>query len=439
MEFQYSNVLIWGYGISGHAVEKILIDQDVDYTILDEGEKINGGGFISKLTKRNIANFDLIVLSPGVKINRKEIQYARSIGIDVISEVEFGYMFLDPSTKVIAVTGTNGKTTTTDLIYTMLTNAGKSCVEVGNIGKPVSAIYGSKYDYAIVELSSFQLDGCKNFKADIAVFLNVAPDHLDWHKTFDNYLHAKLNIFNNQQRNDYAVINAEDAILANIKSINAKRVYFASGDAKAKYAKKGEYIVKNKNEIVNISTIPCVFEEDVLAMVAVGDIIGIDSNIMQNTVNTYSFLPHRCEFVTKINGKDFYNDSKATNIHATLTLLNKIDKSNILLLLGGRNKRLDFKTLINSLDQKVSKIVAFGECRNSIIRCKKYNKNITFYKVKNLHSFMENIEKYWEGVDTIILSPACASFDEFQSYVDRGEYYIKAVCELQAKYEKTTE
>ena len=136
MEFQYKNVLIWGYGVSGRSVEKILIDQDIEYTILDENSKINGGGFIDKVSKKEIVNYDLIVVSPGVDVNRKELIFAKSIGVEIVSEIEFGYMFLNPKTKVIAVTGTNGKTTTVDMIYNLLKLSGKKVIELGNIGKP---------------------------------------------------------------------------------------------------------------------------------------------------------------------------------------------------------------------------------------------------------------------------------------------------------------
>ena len=188
MEFQYKNVLIWGYGISGRSVEKVLIDLGVDYTVLDEGNKVTGGGFIGKLTKKIISRFDLIVLSPGINYHRKEIEWANKLGIDVVSEIEFGYMFLNQKSKVIAVSGTNGKTTTVNLIYNLLKTAGKKVCEVGNIGKPFSEIYKKNYDYVVLELSSFQLEELKHFRADISILLNIAPDHIDRHGSYENYI-----------------------------------------------------------------------------------------------------------------------------------------------------------------------------------------------------------------------------------------------------------
>ena len=222
MDFKYKNVLIWGYGASGRAVEKVLIDKSIDYEILDEDEKINGGGFLDKLTKKDIKKFDLIVLSPGVDFNRWEIKFAKSNGVNVISEIEFGYMFLYPKTKVVAVTGTNGKTTTVDMISRVLKEANYNVAALGNIGNPLSGAYGKKYDFVVVELSSFQLKNTKNFKADIAVILNIDYDHLDRHKSYEDYIESKLKIFNNQQKNDIAIINLDDPILSQIKNINGK-------------------------------------------------------------------------------------------------------------------------------------------------------------------------------------------------------------------------
>lgn len=438
MDFQYKNVLIWGYGVSGRAVEKVLIDMGVDYTILDEGEKINGGGFVDKISKKTIINYDLIVLSPGVDYTRKEIAYAKSCGINVISEIEFGYMFVDADTKIVAVSGTNGKTTTVDLVFNMITNAGYSVCEVGNIGKPFSEIYGKHYDYIVVELSSFQLDMCKNFRADIAILLNIAPDHIDRHKTFANYINAKLKIFNNQQKKDYAIINYDDSLLRGLKNINSKKLTFSTLNNKAKYSCINDKIYKGSKEVLDISDakIENIFLGDILAMMAVADILGVDIKSVEKTIKEYELLAHRCEFVAKIDGVSYYNDSKATNIHAVENCLKNLKFDNVLLLLGGRNKSLDFKDFIVNMNPKVKKIIAFGECGKKIYALRKYNKDIEFVCQKNLHKTMSNLHSYLDNISAVVLSPACSSFDEFTSYMDRGDFFKKSILEMKVNDDK---
>ncbi len=440
MEFKYNNVLIWGYGVSGRAVEKVLIDLDKDYTILDENAKITGGGFIGKISKKDILNFDLIVLSPGVDIYRKEIVFAREKGIEVVSEIEFGYMFLDRKTKVIAVTGTNGKTTTVSMICNLLKLAGKKVAELGNIGNPFSEIYKKNFDFVVVELSSFQLELCMNFRANISIILNIAPDHIDRHKSYENYVNAKLNILKNLQKNDVAIINQDCDYLLKDKEIIYKKYLFSMNNNKTKYSCLNSKIFKARKEVLdlqNFSRVSSIFYQDILAVYACLDNLQLDVSLIGKLLQEYKFLSHRCEFVTKINNIEYFNDSKATNVHSVEWCVNNINKSNILLLLGGQNKGLDFKEFIINLNKdKVIKIIAFGKAKNKIYGLKKFNKDIKFNKEKNLKSLLNNLDKYLDEVETVVLSPGCASFDEFDSYIARGDYYKKSVLEYGNSHEK---
>jgi len=389
-----------------------------------------GGGFISKLSKKDTLLYDLIVISPGVDGGRKELQYARDCGVTVMTEIEFGYMFLAPKTKVIAVTGTNGKTTTVNLIYHMLKSAGYSVAELGNIGNPMSDVYKKVYDYVVVELSSFQLEYTSNFHANIAIVLNIAPDHIDRHKTFENYKNAKLNIYRNQTKKDYAIIDFDNSLLVGEGS-EAKQVTYSMAGGKAKYIMAGGIILKGKEKIISLNdfVISPVFYQDIICAIIVGDILKLTNDNFVNLVSTYSFLPHRCQLVATKNNVSYYDDSKATNIHATQHCIKLLKHEEIALLLGGRNKGLDFKDFVQNIDTKVHKIIAFGECRKNIYALRKYRKDIEFFCYKTLHDAMASMNMWNGDIDAVVLSPGCASFDEFTSYMDRGDYFRKAVVE----------
>lgn len=416
----YKNVLIFGYSLSGKAVEKILVSNNVDYKIFDNNMRLGGGKYIFKLTKKEIAKFDLIIISPAISIYNKYVVYAEKIGIRVISELEFGY--LNCPYKIIAVTGTNGKTTTTCLINHVLNFSGLSSVALGNVGEPLSSVVNySDLDYVVCEVSSFQLEATYKFKPDIGIILNIDSDHLDRHKTLENYINLKLSLFKNCNKNQIAILGNDKNILKNANSINAEKL-FINNDIKNVEGKiyfKDEFLF-NLDEI-KIQT----FLDNVLSSIAVFKMLGISNNNIIKGINSFTLPKHRMEFVNLIDGVEYINDSKATNPHATINAIQKINKD-MVLLLGGHDKQIGFDNLLKNIPSKVKTIICFGECKGKLHKlCKKYGLNAVV--ASNLENAVIMAKKLAVAGQVVLLSPACSSFDEFSSYSERGEKFIKIV------------
>ena len=416
----YRNVLIFGYSKSGKAVEKILISHNVEYKIFDDNMRLGGGKYIFKLTKKEIAKFDLIIISPAISIFNKYVVYAEKIGIRVISELEFG--FLNCPYKIIAVTGTNGKTTTTCLINHVLNASGYKSVALGNVGDPLSLVVNySDLDYVVTEVSSFQLEASYKFKPDIGIILNIDSDHIDRHKTLDNYINLKIGMFKNCNENQVAILNYERNILKNINKINATKL-FINSDIKCVDGKiylKNELLF-NLDEIKNPT-----FIDNILASIAVFKTIGISNQNIIKGINSYQLPKHRMEFVNLIDGVEYINDSKATNPHATMAAVEKINKD-IILLLGGHDKDISFEPMLKKMPSKVKTLICFGECRKKINKLAK-KLNLNSIMASNLESAVIMAKKLAISGQTVLLSPACSSFDEFSSYKERGVKFAKIV------------
>lgn len=421
MDFDYKNILIYGYGKSGKAVENVLKDIGKKYMIFDKKMKINGGYFLSKLNRKILKQFDLIVISPAIPIDDKMLKIAENIGIKTIGELEFGFWFT--SADVIAVTGTNGKTTTTHLINLALNKLGFKAGEYGNIGNPLTDAYKKDLDYIVCEVSSFQLESTDKFAPYISVLTNVSQDHLNRHKTFERYVKLKQSIFKNSDPSDIAILNGKDDICKNIaKNISGKVVEFNSENGY--YEKNGEVFFKNEKMLkLNENIKKFTYIENILACVSVIDLLGLNASIVNEL--ELNETHHRLEKFLTYNGVKYINDSKATNPHSTLKALSEIS-GDVVLLLGGSDKDFDFVSLIKSLPDNVRKIIAFGQAGKKIYKiCKKFNKSILYEKtLQNVTNNIDNVIKYG---DTVLLSPACASFDEFLNYEERGEFFKKSI------------
>lgn len=424
MDFEYKNVLIYGYGKSGHAVENVLKDVGINYKIYDKNNKINGGTFLSKLNKKLLKSFDLIVVSPGVAITNKYLRIADNLGIKIIGELEFGFWFT--SADVIAVTGTNGKTTTTHLINMALNKLRFKAGEYGNVGTPLSEAYKVDLDYIVCEVSSFQLETTDKFAPAVAVLLNIAEDHLNRHKNMDEYIRLKKSIFKNCDPSDICILNGKGDYCEAISNEISGKIYKFNNESG--YHVQDGMIYFNNDKLFTLSEQirDFTYIDNVLAVVGVLDAMGLDASVVNEL--EIEKIPHRMEKFLAINGVTYIDDSKATNPHATLKAINQTD-GNIILVLGGQDKNFNFDNLIKALPDRVEKVVTFGQCGKIIYKkCKKYKKNTYYnYSLENVIKHVVNVTKYGENV---LFSPACASFDGFNNYAERGDFFQKCVNNL---------
>ena len=433
MIFDYKNVLIMGYGESGKAVEKILKDLNINHKIYDKAHGVNGGGYYNTLSRKKLMQFDLIVISPGVSIFNKYVVMAEKMGIKVVGELEFGYWFT--SSPVIAITGTNGKTTTTSIINNIIGSTYNSGA-FGNIGIPLCEAYKKQFDYLVCEVSSFQLESTYSFNPYISVLLNIAEDHIDRHKNFENYIKCKLGLIKNCTEKSIIVLSADDKILMErTENVKAKKYYISKfNKVKGVYISNETIYVNLKNKPEKFATLD-EFEhlstviEDVLASILVGMLMKIDKDKIVSAIKEYNMMPHRMKLVLEKNGVKYIDDSKSTNVHSTVNALN-YSPEGVVLLLGGEDKNLKFDEIFLKFSNKLAEVVAFGSARKKIL---KSASKCGFEKIKMCKSFYEAVKTAYsiaKEKNVVLLSPACASFDEFSSYAERGERFEKIVKEL---------
>lgn len=358
----------------------------------------------------SIRDKDLVVVSPGVSAASPALKWANELGIPVISEIELAWS-LCPAT-VIAITGTNGKTTVTTLVAKVLEAAGKKAVALGNIGKPFSqeVMNLGKDDFVSLEVSSFQLETIRAFKPKVSVILNFTPDHLDRYKDIQEYLSAKKRIFMNQDENDYTVLNYDDlALRALAGCIKAKMVFFS--------AKNSANDIKQK----------CALNPNHFAVMAVAKIFNIPETICDEVFRNFKGVEHRMELVRTFKKIDFINDSKATNVDSTMWALRNIYKPAILIA-GGRDKNSDYAVILELMRQKVKLLVVIGEARGKILKALG-----GFVPMQEASSLEEAVAIGFEkakGGDCLLLSPMCASFDMFENYEHRGKVFKDIVNKL---------
>lgn len=433
MLFDYKNILIMGYGESGKAVEKILKNLDINYKIYDKSHGVNGGGYLCRLNRKLIAEFDLVVISPGISIYHKYVSMAEKMGIKVVGELEFGYWFT--SSPVIAITGTNGKTTTTSLVN-KIAGTTYSSGAYGNIGIPLCSAYKEDKDYLVCEVSSFQLESTYSFLPYISVILNIAEDHIDRHKTFENYIKCKLGLIKNCDEKSLVVLNADDKLLMErTENIKVKKYFFSkykkvkgvyiSGDNIYVNIKGKPYVIASLNDCEHLDTVL----EDVLASILVGKLLKIEDEKIMGAIKDFHLAPHRMRLVMEKGGVRYIDDSKSTNVHSTLNALS-VSKDGVVLLLGGEDKNLNFDKIFLEYKDKLSYVIAFGRARKKI---DKSAKKCGFENIRVCKTFYEGVKVGYllaKENNILLLSPACASFDEFTSYSERGEKFEKILKEL---------
>ncbi len=436
-----------GFGRTGEALLDFLLEKKLFENIflynddaineieIKENYKKNGVNFLIKENDfSKLEEMDLIILSPGINARTERFNKIRE-RVKIVSEIEFASTFIN--SKIIAVTGTNGKSTTVSLIHHILKNNGVKSVLAGNIGIPfISQINDISNDSVVVlEVSSYQLEEIINFRPYIAILLNVTPDHLDRYSSLEDYFSTKLNIFKNQRKSDYMILNYNDNLIRNYRyrSYEAKRVFFSIKEV----LEDGVFVRDNyihldfisKEDRVSLDRVPLrgVHNlENILNSVIATRIMGIESGNIQESIKGFKGLPHRMESLGKIGKVEFINDSKATNVDATLKSINSIDE-NMILILGNKDKGGDFKLLESSIKQRVCKVFLIGSAAHTI-----YNQLINIRKKLN---FVKDLnEAVNRGYDLlkqkggkVLLAPGCASFDMFKDFEHRGEIFEKEV------------
>jgi UDP-N-acetylmuramoylalanine--D-glutamate ligase len=445
-------VLVVGLGRSGAASAIFLQEHGARVTVSDAKSEVQLQSEVAALLDRGISletghhgertfrDQDLIVVSPGVPSDQPSLQHARSLGIPVIGEVELASRFLQG--KVLAITGSNGKTTTTTLVGEILSKSGRKTLVGGNIGTPVISLAGksSADSFAVLEISSFQLETIEQFCPWIAGILNITPDHLDRHHTLQAYVEAKARIFENQSASDFGVLNADDSTSAALNSKIKGKLYLFSRRNPVENGAflKGDQIIFRDNfrdpgkeqVVLSRSDIQLKGEhniENVLAAVVMAMLAGCTAQQVRQAVSEFRAVEHRLEFVTTINGIGFYNDSKATNVDATVKALESFP-GNIHIILGGKDKGSDYTELVPLLRERTKRAYLIGAAADKISSQIQGATEITHSGTLE-RAVRQAFDSAKPG-DVVVLAPACASFDQFENYEQRGRIFKDLVLGL---------
>jgi len=440
MELHNKKVLVVGLGTTGKATSLFLKEKGAKVTvseIMSEEELLPTTQRLSSLgikvetgrhRQETFLSSDLIVVSPGVPLEIPPLRAAAEGGVEIVSEIELASRYIQ--TPIIAVTGTNGKTTTAKLIAEIFKASGKRIFLGGNIGTPLIEYVLNQHheDYIIAEISSFQLEGIQGFKPQISVLLNLNHDHLDRYSSYEDYITAKARIFMNQSNKEYAILNADDSVIKKLSpSINASTLYFS-------YGEEVLYGIYYRDHLLhfNNGTRQACFSLDnqylkgihnmhnIMAAVVVSKLCKCPQERIQQAIENFKGLPHRLEFLKERKQVKFYNDSKATNVGSVIRALEALDPS-LILIAGGRDKGGDYHPLIPLIKEKVKALILLGEAKEKMHQVLK--KSTSTFLVETLEEAVKRALKHALPGDTILLSPACSSFDMFKNYEERGNTF----------------
>ncbi|MBX7054745.1 MAG: UDP-N-acetylmuramoyl-L-alanine--D-glutamate ligase [Pyrinomonadaceae bacterium] len=452
MELKGRKTLVLGAGKSGIAAARFLAERGAVVALHDKKEveqwpevarhlkaELNVGLIGGQLPSWLLDQIDLVVISPGVPTNTIPARYVDRKDGEVIGEVELAFRFMKG--RIVGITGSNGKTTTTTLVGELLRDSGIKTQVGGNIGTPLLSLADSSDadTWTVVELSSFQLETIKDFRSEVAMCLNVTPNHLDRYESFLDYALAKHRIFMNQLADDVAVLNSDDPITSEWASgLNAHVVMFSTKhELEEGLFLRGRDLVCRSGGIEKVlTTRDEIFlrgihnVENVLAALAAGLACGASPESMRATVAEFKGVEHRIEFVGEIEGVQFYNDSKATSVDATTKALEALSEINgkTVLILGGRGKNAPYAPLIPLIERSVRSIVVIGEDAENIES--QLSGHVPIARASSLEDAVEKCFEAAETGDAVLLAPACASFDMFDSFEERGREFKRFVAEL---------
>ena len=424
-------IVVLGLGISGMEAAKLLQDRGARVTVRDNAsnnatvdqraETLRQRGISVELgaTIPATDRFDFCVLSPGINPKAPLVQRLRQAGLPMFGELEVAYRFCECA--IVAITGTNGKTTTTELVNAVLAAGGQRTKASGNIGTAFSAAVreSANLDVMVVEVSSFQLEQIVEFRPRISVHLNLTPDHLDRYGSMEEYEAAKWQIFRNQTAEDYAIVNTN----LRLPKMKAKQVTLSATGSPADYQLIDGWLVAHGRQVLEQSRTNLIGPhnaENMLAALAVADLYNVPREAAIQAICAYKPLPHRLEKVAEINGVQFLNDSKATNIDALEKALMAM-RSPVVLLAGGKDKGLNFDGLRPLLREKVKAIVLIGQMTEKLFAA--WNSVVPCTRATTLADAIERTQALADPGDVVLFSPGCSSFDMFRDFEDRGDQF----------------
>ncbi len=455
MDLKNKRVLVFGSGKSGIAAAALLCSQDAKTIIYDGNEKLDKTGIVKKLSdKCDITNkeievvlgefpnellnkLDMVVLSPGIPCDLPIVKEFEKNNIEIIGEIELAYR--TGKGKILAITGTNGKTTSTTLLGEIMKAACSEVYVVGNIGNPYTEYSALQTEKAVTvaEISSFQLETIKNFHPIASAITNITPDHLNRHHTMAEYIRVKERIAENQNENDICVLNYEDEILREFgKTLKCKPVYFSSARALEDgiyYEDKAIYISKEGKRQLLVKTDELQILglhnfENVMTAAAMALFAGVNIDTVRTVIKNFKGVEHRIEFVCELEGIRYYNDSKGTNPDAAIKGIQAMNRPT-LLIGGGYDKQSTYEEWINSFDGKVKKLVLIGQTKEKIakaaVECGFPEGDIVI--CEDLKGAVEVCKKEAKSGDAVLLSPACASWGQFDNYEQRGDMFKSLV------------
>jgi len=441
--FENKKIFILGMARSGYEAAKLLSDYNNEILVTDMNEQdekqvkeLEEKGVKIVITSDPVPlldnSYDYVIKNPGIKYDNPLVVKAKELGIKVINEVEMAYSFLNKDINIIGVTGSNGKTTTVNLIYQMLNEEKDNVFLGGNIGTPLSNFARNikSGSYLVMEISDHQLVDMYDFKTNVSVLTNITPTHLDFHASYDVYKSMKKKIFNHHTKEDYAIINSSNEESLKVTSdINSTKLYYGPDKEDICYY-DDEAIYYDGKEIIKLNDIVLKGEhnyQNITSAITAVKIYGVSDKAIINVLKRFNGVEHRLEFVKEYYGIKFYNDSKATNCVSTNIALNSFNNPTILIL-GGTDRGHSFHDLDNSISN-VKAIVCYGETKN---RIEEYSKemDIPCYKTNTLKDAMKDVKKIMDTGDIVLLSPACASWDQYKCFEDRGNEFKSLVKEI---------
>lgn len=447
MDFSGKKICVLGLSKSGISAAKHLASvgaictisekkerTDDDQSVIEELEALGIVVETSEHKKETIINSDLIVTSPGIPPSAEVFKLAKVKAIPVLSEIDIAY--LSTKTPFLAVTGTNGKTTTTKLLAEILQNGGKKTLPCGNIGVPPCDLLKEELDYFTLEISSYQIETSQYFSPEVACFINYSPDHVSWHGSEEAYFDAKAQMFIGANAAEHAVLNANDTKVIALKDECENEVFTFGKEDEKNCVYIEDEIIKFKNEDGEVQDITEVSKvslkgmhnlENIMCAVAMAKIVGIENDSIAQTLSEFAPPEHRLEFVCEIEGKKYYNDSKATNTDAAIKAIEAFSGQSVALIAGGRDKMTPLEDFVKAAQTGANYVILLGEAAQ---RFEVAFKKAGYKNLEKAQSFEDAIEiASKKDVENILLAPACASFDMFKSFEERGQVFKNYVRE----------